>query len=198
MYPYIKLPKFASLDASRLIGPANVFVSHAWSYSFSTPLCVMRQFAKQHPGSFFWFDVLINNQHNLGAAESKPIDMYNWLCTTFKESICSIGRVLLVVSPWHAPVPLTRAWCLFEIMTSLKAGNDAVQFDIMLPLAQRELLKNGLAENFRAILDALETIDAEKATAMKIEDRDAIFASIQMSLGFANFNKIMNEKLRNW
>ncbi len=31
-----------------------------------------------------------------------------------------IGRTVLVLQPWHAPVPLTRSWCL--VRTPLRAG----------------------------------------------------------------------------
>ena len=73
----------------------------------------MEQHAKEHPGAYFWFDLYINNQHG---TESVPQE---WWSTTFKQSIKSIGSVLLVMSPWNNPTPLTRAWCLWEIMCAL-------------------------------------------------------------------------------
>ena len=48
-----------------------------------------------------------------------------------KNSIEQIGTVVLVLAPWSSPVPLTRAWCLFEIMCSLNANQ--VDFRIRMP-----------------------------------------------------------------
>jgi hypothetical protein len=45
-----------------------------------------------------------NNQHQ---ATSHP---FEWWCTTFRESIKAIGSVLLVMTPWDNPIPLTRVW----------------------------------------------------------------------------------------
>ena len=46
--------------------------------------------------------------------------------THFREAIMSIGHTLLVLSPWDNPTPLTRAWCLFEIYSTI---NDQVGHD---------------------------------------------------------------------
>jgi len=46
------------------IGPANVFVSHAWAYIVhTTSFEVMLRYAATHPDTYFYFDVFTNNQH---------------------------------------------------------------------------------------------------------------------------------------
>ena len=86
------------------VGQATVFVSHAWKYKFVDNVDVMEQHAKKQPAAYFWFDLFVNNQHG---TETVPQE---WWSTTFRESIKSIGSVLLVMSPWNNPIPVTRAW----------------------------------------------------------------------------------------
>ena len=90
------------------IAKATVFVSHAWKYKFSDPVDVMEQHAKDNPDAYFWFDLFINKQHGTASVPQE------WWSTTFKDSIKSIGSVLLVMSPWNNPIPVTRAWFVFR------------------------------------------------------------------------------------
>lgn len=93
-------------------GTPTVFVSHAWRYSFKTLVTCISEYdqgqsTKEDAGpSYFWVDVFAVNQH---VAPSHP---HEWWSTTFQEAIRCFGRTLLVLEPWHDPVPLTRAWCL--------------------------------------------------------------------------------------
>jgi hypothetical protein len=101
------------------IGRATVFVSHAWRYRVSDVIDTMLDFASADPDTdhYFWFDVFVNNQHAEGL--NHP---FEWWCSTFKDDIAAIGTVLLVMTPWDAPIPLTRAWCLWEIYCALEPG----------------------------------------------------------------------------
>jgi hypothetical protein len=54
-----------------LVGPANVFVSHAWKYLFLDVLDALRQYFEQRRAAeaqrgdvFIWFDLFCNNQHS--------------------------------------------------------------------------------------------------------------------------------------
>ena len=62
---------------------------------------------------FIWFDLFANNQHL-----AVELD-FNWWCGTFKSAIKQFGHTVMVLSPWIDPIPLTRAWCLFEIYCSV-------------------------------------------------------------------------------
>ena len=46
---------------------------------------------------------------------------------------------MLVLSPWDDPIPLTRAWCLYEIYSTMITPG--VKFDVVLPDAERAALK---------------------------------------------------------
>ena len=56
---------------SDLVADATVFVSHAWRYDLADSVDVMEQYEAEHPGSVFWFDLVMNNQH--GTAE-RPVE----------------------------------------------------------------------------------------------------------------------------
>ena len=107
------------------VAPATTFVSHAWQYNVEEPIDVMLDDAESRPNEYYWFDICVNNQN---IAADLPQD---WWSTIFKRSIGEIGRVLLVMSPWDDPIPLTRAWCLWEIMCAIE--NDGVSFVVRLP-----------------------------------------------------------------
>ena len=96
-----------------LLAAANIFVSHAWKYDFKLVLSILENITQTEAKPiYFWFDLVINNQHG---TVDRP---FEWWCTTFKSSIESIGRVVLILAPWRDPIPLTRAWCLWELFSA--------------------------------------------------------------------------------
>ena len=46
----------------------------------------------------------------------------DWWFTTFKVAVASIGHTVLVLMPWDDPIPLTRAWCIWEILSTIDDG----------------------------------------------------------------------------
>jgi len=87
----------------------SLFISHAWKYNFIDVFNALKNKFKDSTDVFIWFDLFSNNQH---AAPSLP---FQWWCTTFKSAIAQFGYTVMILSPCHDPVPLTRAWCLFEL-----------------------------------------------------------------------------------
>jgi hypothetical protein len=58
------------------------------------------------PVSLAHADIVVCNQH-------KAVDLpHEWWTDTFHDTVVSIGRTVLVLQPWEAPLPLTRSWCL--------------------------------------------------------------------------------------
>eukprot|EP00045_Choanoeca_perplexa_P011841 m.126950 g.126950 ORF g.126950 m.126950 type:complete len:767 (-) comp15788_c0_seq1:79-2379(-) len=177
-------------DGFKATSPATVFVSHAWRYRFHHVVEAMLDYAADHPNAYFWFDLFVNNQNK---AADLPQD---WWSTTFKSSIRAIGAVMLVLSPWNDPVPMTRAWCLWEILCAVTQTE--VEFSIRLPRSQRRAFHDGLADNFDVILDSLRNVDARKAGAYREHDKDMIFKAIEDSIGFDLMNERVKEPLRKW
>lgn len=60
----------------------------------------------------------------------------DYFYTTFKEGIQAIGHTLLVLSPWSAPLPLRRSWCLWEILCTIQDAG--VRFSVQLSEAEEK------------------------------------------------------------
>lgn len=174
------------------IAPASCFVSHAWKYDFNAPIDAMRQFEASHPNTYFWFDLFVNNQHHATSND------HSWWTTTFCSCIERIGNVLLVLFPWNDPVPLTRAWCLFEILCAILGKEKGVNLHVVLPESERAALQAGIAKNFNSIMEALVSIRAQNATAACKEDQEKIFSAIEQSCGFDRLNMEVKDSLRQW
>jgi hypothetical protein len=99
-----------STRTRRHVGPASWFISHTWSNAFADTLAAVLLFFEGREGAalsaFLWLDFLVTPQH-ASAGPSKPS---SWWMGTFKQSIASIGSLLLVVDAWDNPAPLKRAW----------------------------------------------------------------------------------------
>ena len=47
-----------------LVGPATVFVSHAWKYNFAEFLSALETRFSKEPEALLWIDIFSHNQHN--------------------------------------------------------------------------------------------------------------------------------------
>lgn len=85
-------------------------------------------------------------------------------------------QVVLVIDAWTAPVPYTRAWCLWEAFNAHKTG---AKFDIALPPREEESLADAIAKDASEVLPTLCKIEAAHATSSRIEDQQKIFKAIE-------------------
>jgi len=99
------------------VAPATAFISHAYDDEFLGVLdAVAALEAREGTSAFYYFDLLVVNQHGQGAVV--PFEV---LRDEFGRSVRAIGRTLLVLR-WANPIPLQRAWCVFEMATTLAVG----------------------------------------------------------------------------
>lgn len=138
---------------------------------------------------YFWFDLAVNNQHQAPQRE------FDWWCTTFKQSIARIGRVVLVLAPWSHPVSLTRAWCLYELFSAV---DRRVSLDVRLPQAQRTHFLAAVRNKFDAVMEAIVEIDVRNAQAFLESDRANILQAVEASVGCAQLNELIKDRLRQW
>ena len=68
----------------------------------------------------------------------------SWFKDAFAHAVTHIGHTLLVLQPWHAPVPLTRSWCLWEIHSTVEGG---AELQIVFSPAQREAFQEALVRD---------------------------------------------------
>lgn len=178
------------------IAPASCFVSHAWKCKFADVVDCLRQHNEKHPDTYFWFDLVSNNQHK---ATSYP---FEWWCTTFKESIRNIGNVLLIMAPWNDPIPLKRAWCLFEIFSAIDVH---AKMNIAIPSSQHDefvMLNNDRSLQYspRDIIGIITGLDGRRGEASNPEDKQQIFAAVDDRIrgGFATLNNTIKILLKEW
>ena len=87
-----------------------------------------------------------------------------------------IGKTILVLSPWDDPVPLTRAWCLWEILSTLRCG---AELDVCMMANEAFSFSKALIADLAPIISALSKVDARRSEAWNPIDRDMILATVQ-------------------
>ena len=175
------------------IGKATVFASHAWTFVFEELVESLRFFEKQQKAagakpSLFWLDIFVVDEN---AAHTYPSE---WWQVSFTQAVGTIGHTALVLTPWRSPVPLRRAWCLWEIYSTLSAQ---AKLSVCMSDAQNNDFHRGLIEDFETVLESLCLIDAETAEAGSQKDLDMIFAAVRtLDGGFHTLNATVLAQMR--
>ena len=139
---------------------------------------------------YLWLDIFVSSQHNTKSLDSA------WWSNAFAQAIRAIGHTALVLQPWHAPVPLKRSWCLWEIFCTVLTD---VRVEVLLPPGQSEEFHDALERRFDDIAAALSRIDTRCAIASKPEDKAMVDAAVNASNGgFFAVNSAVIGLIRNW
>ena len=178
------------------IGQATIFISHAWKYKFLDVIDAISTYINENQynsaSSFIWFDLFTNNQNGKVTA-SLP---FEWWSGTFLNAIKIIGRVVMVLAPWENPVPLTRAWCLWEVYCSVVTKCD---FDIARSKNESEKFEKDMLHDISVFYDMLQNIDVRKSQAQSQLDKQRIFDYvITVDGGFVTVNEMVINCICNW
>jgi len=171
----------------KYLGRCNVFISHAWQYDFGNLVSAIQKFTESHANEQFYFflDYLAVNQYtplNDLSNLQRMITMCNWF--------------LLVLMPWSAPIPLTRAWCVYEIATALHKG---IAPTVIMPQEQADLFLQAISGNPEACMEVFLKLDSANAKASVETDLEKIRKDITDQLGgFKNVDLKVAESLRHW
>ena len=137
---------YAELDAAPgESGPATAFVSHAWLYPFEWLVSALEA-ADLPPATKFWLDIAVVNQH-VNADRG-----FDWWSSTFRQAVKTIGRTLLVLAPWRAPVTLNRAWCIWEVFCTVDTDTE---LRLLLPAAERDAFATALVDDIDSIIEVV-------------------------------------------
>lgn len=171
-------------------GTASVFISHAWKYVFLDVVDALEHHFRHAPDTIIWFDLFSNNQH-------KAVDLdFDWWCNTFKSSIADFKHTVMVMAPWHDPVPLTRGWCLFELYCTAVTQS---RFEVAMSHRQSGAFFAAMFDDCDGQMKKMmATIDCERSECFKPEDRQRIFDVVRSSVGFAGINALVYEQLQKW
>ncbi|KAJ3120015.1 Kinesin light chain 3 [Nowakowskiella sp. JEL0407] len=171
---------------------ATWFISHAWSCEFMKVVdSIFDFFEKDQPGNDFtiWFDVFSNSQHD---TNSKPSD---WWTGTFMNAVATLENVLMIMIPWEDPIPLKRAWCVFEFYACVFTKS---RFEIGMPSSERERFFSDLQLDATKYLYMLSQVKSEKSEAREKFDKDAIHDVIRKEVGFTNMDSMMFTVFQKW
>ncbi|KAJ1630210.1 hypothetical protein T492DRAFT_1004805 [Pavlovales sp. CCMP2436] len=173
--------KVASRGDARLpssvpvVGLATFFVSHAQQRSLSDMLDGVEQHIQFHGGDpakeFLWIDIFCIRQHSI-VEEVKSIGLVER----------SIGKVLLVLDPWDAPLSLKRVWCLYEVGLAARSAGE-VELQLTMPPRQRVAMQAALRKDRLAVHNAVACVDARTAEASVEADKVQIFATMTSWFG---------------
>lgn len=160
-----------------LVGLANVFVSHAWSKNFTrlvetvdaTLSAEAADAGKEldPDGVFLWVDIFTVLQNRL---PSQKLPDSVWWAKTFREAVASFGTTLVVMDPWFSPVCVTRAWCLWEIFSTVSGKCKLL---VGYHPDDAELL-GAAASSTVAMLGVFSAIDVRQAQAAQASDLEMI------------------------
>ena len=171
------------------VAPATVFISHAWSSNFLEVVDAFINHLRSSGQSdaVIWFDLFSNNQHQTS------IRPFEWWCNTFQSAIRDFGHTILVLTPWRDPVPLTRAWCLWEIYSSVATQ---AKLEIAIIASQQKDFINALTEDFDSINAMIARINIKSSKAFKEEDHIRILQAVEQSAGgFMAVNQMVFQQL---
>jgi tetratricopeptide (TPR) repeat protein len=168
---------------------AQVFISHAWMYQILDVLEALEQHFVDTPEISIWFDVFSHNQHAIAN------DDFHWLSTTFRSAIKQFGYTVIVLAPWGNPIPLTRAWCLFEVWAT---AEENCRFEVAMSKDQQKAFVDDNCKDNDVVDKMLATIDLKNSHATSETDKKNIFLAVQQSNGFDALNQTVLEKMRAW
>ncbi|CAJ1329162.1 unnamed protein product [Effrenium voratum] len=180
-------------------GELNWFISHWWGMHFNKTVDSVVKHATSSASSWesvrYWICTFSNNQWAMdeeippGAPPSES-SFYKALRSRSCQGTCMIldGSV----------VPLTRAWCLFELLQTFTIQDETAPREGLAILTSSGVLNSGRCsiDTAMAIGQELTTLRLENAQASKEEDKQLIFGAVQAAGGFDAINSKLRQKIR--
>ena len=146
---------------------------------------------------YFWLDIFSTDQHKL---QESCVDRQGW-AQDHAEIVKRIGHTALVLSPrmwdvpsslprpernrcgatrWPAPVPLVRAWCLWELYCTARLLEEC-KFSVLLGGVSTTVprFEAALLDDFESVLMCFtRNIDIELAETGAGQDRDVLLQAV--------------------
>ena len=180
-------------STSHFVGRPTIFLSHAWLYLILTVLDALELFVaalpEGAPDPFFWFDCFSLDQHAQSGQGPE------WWRGTFLRAIGEIGHTVMVLSPWDNPIPLTRAWCLWELYCTHKMK---ARFSVCVGSDQREALERAVLKDFDILFEVFSKISVEHAAASNEDDERWIKQVVRKEIGYRGLDAIAFAEMREW
>ena len=195
----------SKLKLDHEVGKAELFVSHAWGMDFLTVIKTVELFLQKQncPDKFVWLDVVCVCQH-MNSEQSKDT---TWFLETFMDAVGQMGTVLMILSPWNDPVPIQRAWCVWELFSCLSTEG---HFKVAFPPDQLETFVDAVTKNPQQTLNHMfaklrtensQCGNPEETDPLKLQENEANFQAImtgmnRRNIGFRDLDKLVLTTLR--
>ncbi|KAJ3034332.1 Kinesin light chain 3 [Rhizophlyctis rosea] len=179
--------------SSSMVGTSNCFISHSWVYKFLDVVDSITAYFETNKSVagdvFVWFDLFTLPQHGRSKLEA------DWLQTTFVNTISTIENVVMVLSPWYAPITFTRAWCVFELYACIKSESN---FNAAFPPAEGPAYLEAIYKQPDQLAKIVGSIKSEECQATDGNDLDVIKEVIRSTVGFYTLNKKIWRTILDW
>ena len=174
-------------------GKATHFVSWCWNYTLKQVTGALAKLCQPSDQCivYFWMCFFCNNQYRI----DKEKTSFDELRATFQDNLQRIGKMIIIMDDYIQPKYVTRVWCIYETFLAIEQG---LPHEFTLPASARDQLKDRIAqgESLPALKSGFKSIDAEKATAEKKEDREKIKELIRKGVGFEKVNEAYLQLVR--
>jgi tetratricopeptide (TPR) repeat protein len=188
------------IERQNIVGEANWFISHAWSYQFLDVMEAVTIFMEKEyrdAGSreyaVIWFDMFSNSQHS---TQNRP---FEWWKGTFMNAVKKLGNVLMILQPWDSPITLTRAWCIIELLACELTKS---RFAVSMSRAETErfnamFTEDGVVHAFHKMLSQINSCRSE---ARSVLDRQQIHDAVRqlVSGGFGALDSMVLRVFETW
>ena len=182
-----------SESESETVGPATVFVSHAWSRPFLELIdCIGNWLGQQdHKARVrqrFWLDLMVVSQHLDDPSEADAqvaAENFSIFSGGFQCRLQAIGVAIFVLSPRDEPTWMSRVWCLFEFFMAVSLR---LRFEFVVPQSQNTRFIEWLGAGECRSLEIVSKLDMEKAEASSKFDETQIKAVVRGETG--GFSKV--------
>lgn len=185
------------LSFAELAGPSPVewYVSHYWGSSFKHFVQALHHHSNDMHSSTYWVCCLSNNQWSVTEELGHNWDESSFF-VTLKSGLCK--GVAIVLDP--LALPLTRSWCLFEILQAFLLTRDDENFMGLVMCTCSGVLNfgcPGAVDGAMAIASQLSKLDLENAEATESTDKQMIIGLVKsMPGGFEAVNLFVRTVFR--
>ncbi|CAE7222804.1 Megf9, partial [Symbiodinium microadriaticum] len=199
------LTRSRRLSYAELAGPnkVNWFISHFWGTSFrhfvfsirkhAESVAVVNNYIGNWADRTYWICSLSNNQWNVAEEVGQ-----SWEESSFYLTLtCGYCAGTAMILDDEA-MPLTRAWCLFEVLQTKEIGDRQNSFEGLWLCTATGVLHKGKAgvDVAMRIAERLSTLKLEDATASVQKDKDMIDDLVsQMPGGFNAMNAFVKQNI---
>lgn len=169
---------------SPFVGIATVFFSHAQLETLEQTTMGLIRCAEKILDTSFW-EVLFFLDY-MTIRQCLAGDFFPSIVET---TISNIGRVMVLLCPWHEPTTMKRAWCAFELSCALKNQVE------LLCVPQYGTIGPGMAQAMKNVAAEGVKIRIQDCGAREEKDKELILAHLESGFGIDKANSLLQDAI---